>query len=246
MPPTTNYRTGWERYWNSITARPVEVFWSADPAEAAQDIALFADAFDPDLPLVDAGCGDGRHTRALAALTGARAVIGVDVAPSAIRRAQAAASDERLWFRVLDLLKPEQAAALHEEIGDANIHVRGILHQFPPAYRKTAVESFVRLLGRRGTLYLKELTSTSEAYLTDILNGFGPPLSLSRVMDELFPFNIRWGGLSDSDLGELFPGTRFALMRRGESRIRTMNRLSSGEPIEIPAAYALLRVRAPV
>jgi SAM-dependent methyltransferase len=242
LTPATNYPTGWERYWNSIGTRPVEVFWNADPAEAAIDVTLFADRFDPNLPLVDTGCGDGRHTRALAALTCFPAVIGVDVAPSAIRHAQATAPDQNLSFRVLDLLHPEEAEALHEEIGDANLHVRGVLHQFPPAYRKIAVESLAKLLGTNGLLYLKELTPRSETYLANMLNEFGPPSSLGRVMDELFPFNIKWGGLSDVDLLELFPQDRFTLIRKGESFVRTTNHLLSGKAIEVPAMYALLRV----
>jgi len=156
------------------------------------------------------GCG----RRAVAGLTRFRSVIGVDIAPSAIEQARAAGSDPHLSFRVLDLLDPEQAGALHEEIGDANVHVRGVLHQFPPgAYRKMAVESLVWLLGRNGTLYLKELTSSSEAYLADMLNEFGPPLSLRRVMVELFPFNTKWGGLSDADFNELFSSERFIRVR---------------------------------
>jgi SAM-dependent methyltransferase len=241
-PTAGSYRIGWERYWNSIETRPVEVFWNAEAEEATRDVALFADTLDPNLPLVDIGCGDGVHTRALAALTRFPAVIGVDVAPSAIRRAQAAASDKRLSFRVLDLLRPEQAEALHEEIGDANLHVRGVLHQFPPAGRKIAIESLAKLLGTNGLLYLKELTPRSEAYLANMLNEFGPPSSLGRVMDELFPFHIKWGGLSDLDLKELFPDDSFILLRKGESRVRTTNHLPSGKAIEIPAAYALLRV----
>jgi SAM-dependent methyltransferase len=204
-PTATDHRIGWERYWNSIETRPIEVFWNADPGEAARDVTLFADTFDPNLPLVDIGCGDGRHTRALAALTRFPAVIGVDVAPSAIRQAQAAASDQRLSFRVMDLLHPEQAETLRKEIGDANLHVRGVLHQFPPAGRKIAIESLAKLLGTNGRLYVKELTPMSEAYLANMLSEFGPPSSLGRVMDELFPFHIKWGGLSDQDLKELFP-----------------------------------------
>ena len=238
----TNYPTGWERYWNSVSERPVDVFWSADPAEALQDKTLFADTFDADLPLVDVGCGDGRHTLALARLTRFREVIGVDVALSAIRHAQAAATEGCVSFRVLDLLDPEQAEALHDEIGDTNVHVRGVLHQFPAVYRKTAVESLVRLLGGSGTLYLKELTPSSEAYLADMLNRVGQPSSLSRVIHELSPVNISWGGLSNSDLEELFPSDRFMLIRKGESRVQTTNHLPSGERIELPAVYALLRI----
>jgi SAM-dependent methyltransferase len=240
---TADYPVGWERYWNSVATRPIEVFWNADPAEAARDAALFADAFDPNLPLLDTGCGDGRHTRALAESTHFRTIIGADIAPSAIRQAQAAASDGRLSFRVLDLLRPEQAAALNEEIGDANVHIRGVLHQFPPACRKTAVESLARLLGSKGTLYLKELTPSSDAYLTNMLNKFGPPPSLARVMDSLFPFGIKWGGLSEAELEELFPSDRFISIRKGEGRIQTTNYLPSGEAIEIPAIYVLLRLR---
>src|SRR5262252_3506399 len=138
--PKQTFRAGWEQYWSSFEESPAKVFWNADPAEAAQDVALFWDYFLATLPVVDAGCGDGTHTRALANHWYFSDIIGTDVASAAISRFPAR-NGERLIYRTLDLLQPEQSAKLHEEIGDANVHVRGVLHQLPHSYRETAAIS---------------------------------------------------------------------------------------------------------
>ena len=60
MTSASRYATSWERFWGSTTGTAGEVFWDADPIHASrQDLALFRDYFNPRLPLIDLGCGNG-------------------------------------------------------------------------------------------------------------------------------------------------------------------------------------------
>jgi hypothetical protein len=238
--PSEKFRDGWEQYWSSIRESPTTVFWNADPAEAAQDVAMFEDYFPPGLPLVDIGCGNGTHTRALAAHLPLTKIIGTDVASAAVRDVPHA-NGCQISYRTLDLLRTDEAAALHQEIGDTNVHIRGVLHQLPPAHRKTAAASIAQLLGDSGILYLKELSSAADAYLTDLLERFGPVGGLERSMGVLHKIGIHWGSFTESDIATLFPPERFTLLTKGDARIQTTNRLPTGQIITIPAIYAVLR-----
>jgi SAM-dependent methyltransferase len=239
--PKQAFRAGWEQYWNSFQESPAKVFWNADPSEAAQDVAVFEDYFLATLPVVDAGCGDGTHTRALANHWNFSDIIGTDVASAAIAFAPAR-NGSRITYRTLDLLRPEEAASLHQDVGDANVHVRGVLHQLPHAYRETAAISLAQLLGNYGTLYLKELSPAAEMYLTELIGRFGPVEGLERVVGVLGKAGIHWGSFGETDIATLFPPERFTLLAKGESRIQTTNRLPTGEAITIPAIYAVLRL----
>jgi hypothetical protein len=243
--PKQTFRVGWEQYWSSFQESPAKVFWNADPAEAAQDVAVFEDYFLATLPVVDAGCGNGTHTRALANHWHFSEIIGTDVASAAIASAPAR-NGSRITYRTLDLLQPEEAAKLHQEIGDANVHVRGVLHQLPHAYRETAAMSLAQLLGNYGTLYLKELSPAAEMYLGELIERFGPVEGLERVVDVLGQVGIHWGSFGETDIEALFPAERFTLLAKGDSRIQTTNRLPTGEIITIPAIYAVLRLRKQV
>jgi hypothetical protein len=241
--PREKFREGWEQYWSSLHASPTKVFWNADPAEAMQDVATFKDYFLPGLPLVDVGCGNGNHTRALADQWRITKIIATDVASAAVRDAPHA-NDCDISYRTLDLLRPEEAASLHQEISDANVHIRGVLHQLPHAHRKTAVASITELLGDSGTLYLKELSLTADAYITNLLDRFGPIEGLDRTIGVLHKVGIHWGSFSESDIETLFPRDRFTLLTKGDALIQTTNCLPTGQMIQIPAIYAVLRPKA--
>jgi hypothetical protein len=209
--PKETFRTGWEYYWSSFQDSPGKVFWNADPAEAVQDVATFKDYFRAGLPLVDVGCGNGTHTRALATQCHFTKIIATDVASAAIAEAPHVKGCP-ISYRTLDLLRPEEAVTLHREISDANVHIRGVLHQLPYAYRKTAVASVAQLMGDSGTLYLKELSPAAETYLTDLIERFGPVEGLERSVGVLHKVGIHWGSFSESDIETLFPPDRFTLL----------------------------------
>jgi SAM-dependent methyltransferase len=237
MSEANRYLTSWERFWGTLTGAQGEVFWDSNPADAAQqDCARLRDYADLQLPLIDVGCGNGTQTRFFA--DHFAKVIGTEIAPAAVEVARTQHSAPNLSYRLLDLLSPDDAQALHEEIGDAHVYVRAVLHQLSSADQPTAVQSIERLLGAKGTLYLLELSSAAETYFAGLIKQYGaPPPGLARV----FQHGITPGKLND--LGSLFPADRFTLLRTGESHIHTTNTLPTGEVAKVPAFYAILRRR---
>jgi SAM-dependent methyltransferase len=217
---------------------PGEIFWDVDSTQAAQeDLELFGGYFSPILPLVDLGCGNGTQTRFLAKHF-AR-VIGTEIAPAAIELARKTNGAPNVSYRLLDVLCPGDAQRLHQEIGDANLYVRTVLHQLSPTDHETAVESIEQLLGGTGVLYLIELSSAAEPFFARLIQQYGPPPGLARV----FQHHITPGMLNEKDLAVLFTSDRFTLLKTGESRIQTVHTLPSGEVVKVPAFYAVLRRR---
>ncbi len=238
MTSVNRYATSWENFWSTTTGAPGEIFWDADPAYAAQqDLALFKSHADPHLPLIDLGCGNGTQTRFLA--NHFAKVIGTEIAPAAVELAERTNGAANVTYRVLDVLRPDDAAALHGDIGDTNIYMRAVLHQLSRSDHATAVQSIERLLGMEGILYLVELSSEAETFFAKLIAEYGPPPGLARV----FQHQITPGMLHENDLESLFPSDRFTLLDQGLSHIRTTHSLPTGEVVKVPAFYAILRRR---
>jgi hypothetical protein len=117
--------------------------------------------------------------------------------------------------------------------------MRRVLHQLSSADQTIAVQSIERLLGVTGTLYLIELSSAAEPYLTQLVKQYGSPPGLARV----FQHEITPGRLNEHDLAVLFPPNRFTLLRTGESYIQTVHTLPTGEVAKVPAFYAIFQTR---
>jgi SAM-dependent methyltransferase len=239
MAAANRYLTSWERFWSTLSGTSGEIFWDAAPAHAAQqDLVLFQGYADPQLPLLDLGCGNGTQTRFLA--DHFAEVIGTEISPTAVDIAQAKNRAPNISYRILDVLCPGDAQALHEEIGDANIYyMRAVVHQLSPLDHAAALQSIERLLGRRGILYLIELSSAADPYLARLIKQYGPPPGLARVSQH----EITPGLLNENDLEVLFPPGRFTLLSTGKSHIHTVHTLPTGEVVKVPAFYASLRQR---
>lgn len=235
-PQPDRYRTSWEGFWGTLTGEPDEIFWDSDPAYASQkDLLLFRNYVDPQLPLIDLGCGNGTQTRFLGEHFAT--VIGTEISLSALQVARANTTSPAISYRILDVLRPEDAAALHRKIGDANVYVRTMLHQFLPVDQVRAVRSIEQLLGERGTLYFVELSSAANPYYDRLIKEHGMPPGLARI----FEHQITPGLMNEADLETLFPPDRFKILETNDSVIRTTHSLPTGEPIDVPAFYAVIR-----
>ncbi len=242
MEPEPEAQTGtdpstavWQHFWSTLTGSPGEIFWDADPHEAAQDFALVGTRMDRSLPLVDIGCGNGRHTHFLAQHFGR--VVGTDLSTAAVDRAQAADASPHIVYHALDVRDQRDTESFSATIGDANVHIRGVLHRMPQADREAAVRGIERLLGTAGTLYLKELSPATEAYFGRLIDQYGTPPGLARALQS----GSGPGTIGLKDLEQLFPPDRFAVLATGDSLIQTTNQLPDGEAIQVPAVYAVIR-----
>jgi len=234
-PSTTE---NWQRWWSGLTEQPGEVLWEAHPDDLANDLTLFGAAFTSDLPVVDFGCGDGHQTRLLGAHF--PAVVGIDVAPAAIARARAHSNPSNVFYRVVDARRPDAARKLHDELGDVNVYIRGVLQALPPADRPRAVQAIATMLGRTGTLFVKELAPGVERYFAALTEQHGPAPGMTRIMELVPP-----GTVSDDELARLFTRERFDVLAAGRGHIHTVNATPDGHPIMVPAVYAIIAPRAP-
>jgi SAM-dependent methyltransferase len=166
----SRFEAMWDRFWTDLQEAPGTSPWDVDPTYVAHaHLHLFGSVYDPSQPIIDVGCGDGAQTTAFARYFDR--VIGVDVAPHALERARKYHAADGIEYRQLDLLHPEQAAALHEEIGDAGIYVRTVLHAFQPDELKRAVASLAHLAGATGGAFFYELAPTSRQFLIERLSA---------------------------------------------------------------------------
>src|SRR3982751_5311254 len=99
---------GWEQFWSGVqrTGPGGDVLWDvAVRSELDWCLQHAGQHFDPALPVVDVGCGNGRFTRLLAERF--PVVVGVDVSASAIGLADAeSAGQPRVSYRVLNAADP--------------------------------------------------------------------------------------------------------------------------------------------
>lgn len=159
--PSTSYAQRWESYWSEVTRDKIRVVWDALAREGvAYDWPNIEQHTNRALPMVHLGCGHGRQTAFLG--DHYPRVLGVDISPSAIERARAENPHERVEYRVLDAADPDAIAALHEELGDVNVYIRGVLHQLSDEQQGPFVDRALQLIGRSGTLSVLELRRGAE------------------------------------------------------------------------------------
>ena len=228
------YMKHWDSYWRGIElgGPQVRVLWETDPERSAwEDMQRFSPHFNPELPLLDLGCGSGRQTRFLARHF--QKVIGVDVSPTVVARAQQAAAQlDNIDFRVLNALIVEKARTIHREFGDMNVYMRGVFHVIYESDRPAFVSCLETLLGRLGTLYQIELTTAALTYVRSIPHdgSFKFPRAVQPI-----------GFDNASDRARYYPDERWALIDEGDNVPLHTITLETGEEGEVPSNYLILR-----
>jgi hypothetical protein len=188
----TSLRTQWESFWQQLPEETGAALWDSAPEfTAARHLPLFEPHFDPDLPLLDLGCGNS--TQSLFFATKFPRVIGIDIAGSAISSARRNNAAPNIEFRVMDLLDAEAVAELHDQVGDVNVYMRAVVHQLPWIQRWPAVAALSELIGSRGHLFNHELTSATTDAVAGLLNApGGAPPKVHRLFTH-FRFGERGG-----------------------------------------------------
>lgn len=229
------YKQNWDRYWNNIQDYS-EVFWNVPHL---QGVKLDFERFQPflkdsHLPLIDFGCGDGTQTQFFTQHF--QKVIGLEISKAAIELARKQALDAGISidYYVLDNLQKVQQ--IHESFGDANIYMRGVLHQIQPQERSTVAEQLKILLGDKGTMYIVELSSQAHELLQQKIQNQEIPIGLAKVLES----KIEPGAVSLEDFYTLFSPSDFSFLESGETFITT-NAKSNNESIKLPAEYVIMR-----
>ncbi|MER6714486.1 class I SAM-dependent methyltransferase [Streptomyces sp. NPDC000877] len=236
MSVTSRYRESWEGFWREASDEPGAVIWDAEPAlTAGPHLALFEPHLaDPALPLVDLGCGNGTQTRYLADRF--PRVLGADLSAAALDHARRADPAGQVTYRQLDAAEKSETQALHAELGDANVYVRGVLHQCEPDDRQALVDGIATLVGDRGRALLVELSGDAKPVLMALASGpAGPPPKLAPV----FRHGIAPGEVSDDAVPEYLRAARLTVLASGELPLSTTEYRPDGTRVELPSRWVV-------
>ncbi|MFI0938346.1 class I SAM-dependent methyltransferase [Streptomyces sp. NPDC021020] len=240
MNVSGRYAKAWESFWEQAPDGPGGVFWDAEPElTVAGHADRFAAHFDPGLPVVDLGCGNGTLTRYLAGRY--RRVVGVDLAHAAVARA--ARDDPRglAAYQQLDGVDTDAVRALHDELGDANVYLRGVLHQCEPADRSRLVDGIATLTGRRGRVFAVELAEAAKGVLMGLAQGpGGPPPRLGAVLAH----GIAPGEVEDAAVPGYFAAAGLTVLAAGEEPLATAEFRPDGVRIEVPSQWLVAGMAA--
>jgi SAM-dependent methyltransferase len=227
----------WETYWKDIEKTGIggQVFWDTDAEVASmEDFSRFREYMDPNLPILDLGCGNGRQTRFLAEHF--EIVIGADVSPSAIELAISETTNkENIEYRVFDAVDTELANKLHGDFGDMNIYMRGVLHMIKRQDRANFILSLKILLGKKGTLYQIELASESILHLR----------ALPEDVFASIPKVARRVGFNFGEREKFYPDADWKVLAQGDGVTIRSIPLADGKVDPMPANYLILRRRFP-
>ncbi len=240
----------WDLFWSRVrrTGAGGDVLWDlGSEAEIQAAIARIREHLDLGLPVVDVGCGNGRHTRALAACF--PRALGVDVSPAAIARARdearARGTGHEIDYRVVDMSRAGAGKALAGSIGPMNAYVRGVLHVMTPAAQRAMTENLRDLLGDRGALYVVETDFQGDPlahleYQGASAGAIPEPLRLCIASGVRPPAHF-----SEREVDALFPPARWERLAAGPTVLHTlpMHNRGRGERDELTAYYAVLRPR---
>ncbi|MGW0911343.1 class I SAM-dependent methyltransferase [Streptomyces sp. NPDC002784] len=237
MSVTSRYRQAWEGFWREAPGEQGAVFWDAEPAlTVGLHLALFEPHLTaPTLPLVDLGCGNGTQTRFLAGRF--PHVVGADLSGAAIDHARQADPAGLATYRVLDAGEKDEAQTLHAELGDANVYMRGVLHQAEPDDRQALVDGIATLIGTRGRAFLVEPAEAAKSVLLGLAQGpAGPPPKLAPV----FRHGIAPGELADDAVPAYLRAAGLEIVASGELPLATTEYTQDGTRIELPSKWVVV------
>ncbi|NSL42684.1 class I SAM-dependent methyltransferase [Streptomyces sp. 8P21H-1] len=238
MSVTSRYRDAWEGFWREAPAGQGAVFWDAAPAVTARvHLALFEPHLTaPGLPLVDLGCGNGTQTRFLADRY--PRVVGADLSAAALDHARLADPAGQASYRLFDAAERAEAEMLHAELGDANVYVRGVLHQCEEGDRQALVDGIATLVGDRGRAFLVEPSEAAGVVLRGLAREpGGPPAKLAPV----FRHGIAPGEVADAAVPGYLRAAGLVVLAEGGLPLVTAERGADGSAIELPSRWVVVR-----
>ncbi|WP_435243717.1 class I SAM-dependent methyltransferase [Streptomyces cucumeris] len=233
MSVSERYRQAWESYWKETPDDPGEAIWDADPSlSAAPHTELLAPYADAPLPVLDLGCGNGTQTRYLA--TRFPRAIGVDLSWAAVEHARRADTARVAEFRQLSLTDADGVRELHDELGDAHVYMRAVIHQSDAGDRRPVAEAVATLVGARGRAFVVELTEASKTTLARLAESpGGPPAKLRRVFDH----GLRPADAADVEVPELLATAGLEILAEGPTALAQTEQWPDGSRVELPARW---------
>ncbi|CCK26320.1 hypothetical protein BN159_1941 [Streptomyces davaonensis JCM 4913] len=237
MSVTSRYREAWESFWREAPEEQGAVFWDAEPVlTVGPHLALFEPHLTaPTLPMVDLGCGNGTQTRFLAGRF--THVVGADLSVAAIDHARQSDPAGLATYRILDAGEKDEVQTLHAELGDANVYMRGVLHQAEPDDRQSLVDGIATLVGTQGRAFLVELAEAAKPVLMGLAQSpAGPPPKLAPV----FRHGLAPGEVADDAVLDYLRTAGLSVLASGDMPLTTTEYTPDGARIELPSKWAVV------
>ncbi len=232
---------GWNTYWRGVrtTGDTGDVLWDTDdPAEMDAYRRELVRHLDPALPILDAGCGNGRQTRALAELF--PRVMGVDLSSEAVQRARnESAGLDNVEFATADLTAADTGQRVFDQLGTANVFVRGVFHVLSPDQRRSAAENLHTVVGGSGRIFLAETNFPGDVlgYLRYLgASPRGIPRPLAKAIREI-PKPRHFG---ERELRDSFPSSHWRILASGQTPISVVPMGGTGNPSTVPGFYGVI------
>jgi SAM-dependent methyltransferase len=243
-------RVAWDQYWGRIGATGArgDVLWdSGSDHELQAYLEHLTRQLDPNIPVVDVGCGSGVFSRALA--TYFPYVLGVDVSANAVARAAAESGGlERVSYIAADMTAPAGTRAVADALaaagfsGEANIFIRGVLHVLKRPAQAALARQLHPLVGKRGRVFLAETNFRGNpiqyvSHLGATLHSIPGPLEKAI---RALPIPGRFGA---EQRRRAFPEAQWDVVEDGPVTIETRPLTSADRPEQIPGYFAVLQAR---
>jgi hypothetical protein len=163
-------------------------------------------------------------------------VVGADLSAAALDHARRADPAGQATYRPLDAAEKGAAETLHAELGDANVYMRGVLHQAEPEDRQPLVDGIAALVGERGRAFLVELSEAAKPVLLGLAQSpDGPPAKLAPV----FRHGIAPGEVADDAVPVYLNTAGLTVLADGELPLITTEYRPDGTRIEFPSRWVV-------
>ncbi len=229
--------TNWQNFWSDLPQESGLAVWDSSPSvTATAQLPLFQPHFDAGLPVLDIGCGNGTQSAALAEHYGR--VLGLDFAPAAIDHAQRLQAGAGVEFRTFDLADTAAAGALHDELGDVNIYMRGVLHQMPDERRADAAASLAALLGSAGRLFAVELAPAAGLVIKSAIEQSSDAVPKMR---HVFKHGLTPAAWVEGKLEAVLADAAIEVLASGKIVLQGTDTLPNGDRLDLPMNFVVAR-----
>lgn len=251
-----DHHLAWDRFWSGVktTGASGDVLWDSGSDHEMQGyLGRLRLHLDPNLPVVDIGCGNGSFTRQLAKHF--PHAVGVDVSDHAVRRARTESDGlPNISYAARDMTAAGAGSWLAEELHalgggrdgggapGANVFIRGVLHVLGERDRWALAENVRAITGVNGRVFLAETDFRGNAI--DYVSHLGATLrSIPAPLEGAIRGLPMPGRFGPKERGLAFPASRWTLIEDGPATIETMPLSNPARADLIPGYFAVLRAR---
>jgi SAM-dependent methyltransferase len=249
-----DHHIAWDRFWSGVktTGATGDVLWDSGSDHELQGyLGRLRLHLDPELPVVDIGCGNGSFTRQLARHF--PHAVGVDVSPHAVRRAETESNGlPNVSYSVRDMTAPGAGSRLAEKLhalgaggapgGGANVFIRGVLHVLGERDRCALAENVRAITGANGHVFLAETDFRGNAI--EYVSHLGATLrSIPAPLEGAIRGLPMPGRFGPTERSVTFPAGLWDLIEDGPVTIETMPLSNPARAELIPGYFAVLRAR---